>query len=240
FLLDGTVVAAASAAPYAASWTSTTVADGAHIVAARAVDTIGQTALSAGVAVKVANAPPPSGPAEIVLYAARATTIAGTWRVEADATAAGGALIHHPDAGAAKLTTPLAAPVNYFELTFPVVANVPYHLWLRGRADRNTYENDSVYVQFSNVAAYPLGTTSAATMTLEDCTSCGVAGWGWQDNGLNSLGANITFATSGQQTIRIQTRADGLAIDQIILSPSRFLTTSPGALKNDTSIYPPQ
>src|SRR5581483_8405298 len=87
----------------------------------------------------------------------------------------------------------------------------------------------------------PLGTTSAATVTLEDCTSCGVAGWGWQDNGYGAsvLGPNITFATTGSQTIRVQTREDGVAIDQIILSPSRFLTTPPGTLKNDTTIYPP-
>ena len=138
------------------------------------------------------------------------------------------------------MTAALAAPVNYFELTFQAVANVPYHLWLRGRADKNSYENDSVYVQFSNVAAYPLGTTSGANVTLEDCTSCGVAGWGWQDNGLNTFGPHIVFTTSGQQTIRIQTREDGFAIDQIVLSPSRFLTTPPGAVKNDTTIYPPQ
>jgi hypothetical protein len=238
FLVDGTVVATASAAPYAASWDSTTIANGAHTVTARAVDSIGQAALSPGVAVTVANAQPQNGPFEIVLYASRATTIAGAWRVEPDATAAGGALIRHPDAGAAKLITPLAAPVSYFELTFPAVANVPYHLWLRGRADKNTYENDSVFVQFSNVATYRIGTTLATTVTLEDCASCGVAGWGWQDNGLNGLGPNITFTTSGQQTIRIQTREDGLAIDQIVLSPARFLTTPPGALKNDTTVYP--
>jgi len=239
FLVDGSVVATATAAPYAASWNSGTVADGLHTVSARAIDTIGQAALSTPVSVTVANSSM-TGPSEIVLYASRASTIAGAWRVESDASAAGGALIHHPDAGAAKLLTPLAAPVNYFELTFPAVANVPYHLWLRGRADKNSYENDSVYVQFSNVAAYPIGTTAATTVTLEHCTNCGVAGWGWQDNGLNSLGANITFTTSGPQTLRIQTREDGFAIDQIMLSPSRFLTTSPGALKNDTTIYPPQ
>jgi hypothetical protein len=36
--------------------------------------------------------------------------------------------------------------------------------------------------------------------------------------------------------VRIQTREDGLAIDQIVLSPSRYLTKSPGSLKNDTTI----
>jgi hypothetical protein len=39
-------------------------------------------------------------------------------------------------------------------------------------------------------------------------------------------------------TIRIQTREDGLAIDQIVLSPSAYLSVSPGALVNDTTILP--
>jgi hypothetical protein len=37
-------------------------------------------------------------------------------------------------------------------------------------------------------------------------------------------------------TISVQTREDGLSIDQIVLSSARFLNASPGALKNDTTI----
>jgi hypothetical protein len=53
------------------------------------------------------------------------------------------------------------------------------------------------------------------------------------------MGAKIYFNTTGSQTLRIQSREDGLSIDQIILSPnsSTFLNASPGALKNDTKIY---
>ena len=38
------------------------------------------------------------------------------------------------------------------------------------------------------------------------------------------------------QTIRVQPREDGLAIDQIVLSPATYLTSSPGATKNDTTL----
>jgi hypothetical protein len=67
-----------------------------------------------------------------------------------------------------------------------------------------------------------------------------VAGWGWQDNGygVNVFGPPVTFTTSGVHTIRIQSREDGLSIDQIVLSPATFLAQSPGALKNDTRILP--
>ncbi|HWP42257.1 MAG TPA: endonuclease/exonuclease/phosphatase family protein, partial [Blastocatellia bacterium] len=48
----------------------------------------------------------------------------------------------------------------------------------------------------------------------------------------------IYFQTTGTQTIRIQTREDGLSIDQIVLSPQSYLNSSPGSLKNDTRILP--
>ena len=50
------------------------------------------------------------------------------------------------------------------------------------------------------------------------------------------LGSVVVFAATGPQTIRIQTREDGFRIDQVVLSAERYLNTSPGALKNDTTI----
>jgi hypothetical protein len=75
-------------------------------------------------------------------------------------------------------------------------------------------------------------------VNLEDCSGCGLSGWGWQDNGYGAgvLGPEIYFAASGPQTIRIQVREDGLGIDQIVLSPSLYRTASPGALKNDGTV----
>jgi hypothetical protein len=186
-------------------------------------------------------------PDEIVLYAKRANPIAGTWHLVDDTTAAGGVRIEHPDAGAPKVPAPLASPVDYFELTFTARANTPYHLWLHAKAQNNSYNNDSVYVQFSGSLTNTgtpinrIGTTQAATVVLEDCSGCGVAGWGWQDNayGLNVLGPAMYF-TDGPQTIRIQGREDGISIDEIVLSPAKYLTTSPGVPKNDTTILPEQ
>jgi hypothetical protein len=169
----------------------------------------------------------------------------GAWTRTEDSSAAGGFRLRHPDAGAGKLAGPLAAPTNYFDVAFDVPANgVPYRLWIRGRADRDFWGNDSVFVQFSDVLnddggpVWKIGTTSAATYVLEDCNGCGVQGWGWNDNGYGSgvLGPTVVFATAGTQRIRIQTREDGLSIDQIVLSPGRYLNSAPGATKNDTTI----
>jgi phosphatidylserine/phosphatidylglycerophosphate/cardiolipin synthase-like enzyme len=190
--------------------------------------------------------PPPSGAGEVVLYASEATLMVGAWHVETDAAAAAGAKMRHPDAGAPKLTSASANPANYFELTFDAVAGTAYRLWIRGRADSNYWGNDSVFVQFSGTvtstgsATWRIGTTSAAEVNLEDCSGCGLAGWGWQDNGWGAgvMGPLVYFGTTGPQTLRIQTREDGFAIDQVVLSPASYLSTSPGALKNDTTILP--
>ncbi|MGH8636726.1 MAG: purple acid phosphatase family protein [Burkholderiales bacterium] len=163
-----------------------------------------------------------------------------------DATAADGVAVRHPNAGAAKITRAIAQPVHYFEITFSADADVPYQLWLRGRAQSNHWSNDSVFVQFADsvnatgAAMYQIGTTSALEVNLEDCSGCGLSGWGWQDTawGVGVPGAEVLFALSGTHRMRVQTREDGFTIDQIVLSPQRYLTSSPGALKNDTTIVP--
>jgi hypothetical protein len=188
--------------------------------------------------------PPPGDGSDVVLYASQASIRVGTWTVVSDSTAAGGARLHQPDAGAAKITAAAASPANYVELTFNAEAGKPYRLWMRGKADNNYWANDSVFVQFSGsvtssgTAAWRIGTTSAAEWNLEDCSGCGLSGWGWQDNGWGSgvMGPLVYFATTGTQRIRIQQREDGISIDQIVLSPSTYLNSSPGALKNDTKI----
>src|ERR1700686_94076 len=85
---------------------------------------------------------------DVVLYASKAPVRAGTWAVKADSTAAGGVLIEKPNLGAPKLLVPLAKPQNFFEIKFPAYAGQPYHLWIRSRSLNNSFNNDSVYVQF--------------------------------------------------------------------------------------------
>ena len=186
-------------------------------------------------------------PSDVVLWASRATTRPG-WAVTADSSAAGGSRLANANAGAAKLSAPLASPSQYFDLGFTAEAGVPYRLWIRGKATSNNYNNDSVYVQFSGsvtssgTPTWRIGSTSATTVTIEDCSGCGLQEWGWQDNGYGAgvMGPAVYFATTGAQTIRVQVREDGLSIDQIILSRATFLNSPPGGLKNDGSIYAEQ
>jgi endonuclease/exonuclease/phosphatase family metal-dependent hydrolase len=177
-----------------------------------------------------------SAQSDIVLQASSARVKAGKWSVSSDSNALGGSKIRHADGDAAKVKTAAARPKNYFELTFNATAGVPYHLWLHGHADSNGWDNDSVFIQFSGSvtksgsAIYRIGTTSATEVNLEECKGCGVKrGWTWQDNGWGAgkLGPDIYFAKTGTQTLRVQTREDGLSIDRILLSPSTYRKRSP-------------
>jgi phospholipase D-like protein len=191
------------------------------------------------------TAAPPSGATTIVLWAANVPTtrIHGNWSLLADSTAAGGKALANPDHAAAKISPALASPANYFETTFSALAGTAYHLWVRLRAQSNSLGNDSVHVQFSDsvtssgTATMRIASTSSAEIVLQAGSSdASVQGWGWADNGWGALGVNVRFAVSGTHTIRVQQREDGAIVDQIVLSPTTYLSSSPGARDNDTKI----
>jgi endonuclease/exonuclease/phosphatase family metal-dependent hydrolase len=187
--------------------------------------------------------PPPAGStAEILITSNQLLRTAGEWRLYSDGTAANSTAIGHPDRGAAKLSQAYASPSNYAEFTFAAEAGRTYRLWIRGKADYNNYTNDSVFVQYTNsldvngAAVARIGTTSAHWVSIEEGSGAGLSEWGWQDNGYGEWGPLVKFATSGTQTLRLQTREDGLRIDQIVLSSSTYLNAAPGAAKNDHTI----
>ena len=198
------------------------------------------------VSVHAVSTAPTGDSREVVLHASDATAMTGTWRLQADSTAAGGQRAWNPDAGAGKLATALANPPNAIEFTFNAEAGRPYRMWIRGRAERNHWSNDSVHVQFSGTVdadrreTYRIGTTASAEYNLESCSGCGLAEWGWEDNGwgVNVPGPPLYFAVSGPQRLRIQVREDGLSFDQIVLSSGTYLTTAPGPAKHDATILP--
>jgi PKD repeat protein len=224
-------------------------AAGTYTASLTVTDNQGATA-TASVVINVASPPPPPPPptssVDIVLYAAEGRVKGGNWKIVPDSSAAGGARVRNPDAGASTVNAPAANPKSFLELTFFAESGRPYRLWIRGKADNNSPNNDSTYVQFSGsvtstgTPAFRIGTTSGAVVNLEDYAGFGLSGWGWQDNGsgLGVLGPVIYFQSTGMQTIRFQQREDGLSIDQVVLSPERYLLTSPGALKNDLTILP--
>ena len=186
-------------------------------------------------------------PGEILLRAAdvAAPRLFGRWSIVGDADADGGRKWSNANHDDPKITAAMAAPINYFEVTFTAAAATPYHLWLRMSAQADSYANDSVWVQFSDslsasgAPAYRIGTSGAMAVVLEDGSGAGVAGWGWTDNAYGAFGATVMFQQSGTQTIRIQQREDGASIDQILLSPAAYIAAPPGPAKHDTTWFRP-
>jgi endonuclease/exonuclease/phosphatase family metal-dependent hydrolase len=182
---------------------------------------------------------------EVVLHSTDVTTIRGNWARVSDSSAASGQRMSSADRGWSSTSRAVGSPADYFEANFTVQAWTPYRIWLRARATNNSKWNESVWVQFgdslnsSGSAAYRIGTTSGLLFNLEDCSGCGVSGWGWTGGAYwVSENSQVQFASAGTKTIRIQTREDGVQIDQIVLSPSRYLGSSPGRTTNDTTILP--
>jgi hypothetical protein len=184
---------------------------------------------------------------EIVLWAADAAPD-GRWQAIDDPAAAGGVRVYDPNRGAPKVPAPVRSPSDVVTFRFFPDPNLTYKLWIRLKADGNSWANDSVWVQFvgatdtNGTPKYQVGTTSGLAVNLEECSGCGVSGWGWEDDGWGAPGVNgilLKFPQNqdnDQAAIHIQPREDGVSIDQIVLSASKYLTARPGAAKNDTTI----
>ena len=189
---------------------------------------------------------------EIVLHVGDAgwdTTARGNWSAIDDSSAAGGKALHDVNAGQPKVTVPSASPANYVDVGFAADNTQTYKLWVRLKADGNSWSNDSIWLQFTNAVdsggrSIAPGTAAGIEVNLEECSGCGVSGWGWRDEawGQRDMIGTLTlrFTQSGWQRVRIQTREDGVSVDQIVLSSETYLTTRPGAVKNDTTILTPR
>jgi endonuclease/exonuclease/phosphatase family metal-dependent hydrolase len=180
---------------------------------------------------------------EVVLYASEASLVRGNWAAASSTTAAGGRLMRSNDYGFSSANAPQASPANYFEMSFAADAGTTYRVWLRLRAGGNSKWNDAVWVQFndslttSGSAIYRIGTTSGLMVNLERCNSCGLSGWGWHNTAYwLSQSTYVRFAASGNHTVRVQTREDGVEVDQIILSPVKYVSSAPGQIINDSTV----
>jgi hypothetical protein len=228
FRADGQLIGTVLAAPFTLEWVVPTAA--MHAVTAVAFDDRGASATSTAVTVRTR--------AEVVLYASQATRLVGRYTLLTDPTAAGGVRLHNPNRDVAKAYAAAAAPASYAEFTFYAEGGRPYQVWFRGKAERNSWANDSMFVQFSGDPTKRIGSTNAMSVTLEEAVNAGLSNWGWQDDGfgVGLLGVPVVFESTGQQVIRLQPREDGLSIDQIVISPQQFLTVAPGAIRNDATV----
>lgn len=198
--------------------------------------------LDAAAAVRSCDAAPASA-RDIVLRAAEipAARRHGAWTLRTDSTAAGGAAVGTSDLGWAATSQPLAQPVDYVDVPFTPEPGIPYRVWLRLKATADSKWNDSVWLQFSDARvdgapAYGINTTAGLAINLEPCANCGVSGWGWQDGAYWLARPAVVFGSTGTQTLRVQSREDGVTVDQIVISAATWLSTSPGQPAGDSTI----
>jgi glucose/arabinose dehydrogenase len=192
--------------------------------------------------------PPPPPPGDIVIYASDlpGTAWHGAWTAQTgQAGSPNGVKLVTPDQGTANINAPLAAPIDYVDVTFAAGSGTAYTLWLRLKAVNNSKYNDAVWVQFSDARVngspvFPLNSTSGLMVNLAtDSSASSLNGWGWQNRAYwLSQPATFTFAASGSHTLRIQVREDGVQFDQIVLSPTTYRTSPPGPPTNDSTIVP--
>lgn len=240
------------------SWTpvgTTTVALGSTIYAGVVVcshttttlntSVFDQVTVSAGSGGGPPPPPPPPAATDVVIYASDipAAALHGAWSLGADAGSPGSVALVSTDTGFAATNAPLANPAHYVDVTFNAEAGTPYRIWLRLKALNDSKYNDAVWVQFSDARAggspaYPLNSTSGLLVNLATTSGAdSLDNWGWQNGAYwLSQATAVTFASSGAHTMRIQLREDGVRLDQIVLSPSRFFTSAPGGPTNDSTI----
>jgi PKD repeat protein len=216
-----------------------------HNTSVRNTATFDSVAVTSSTATTTTLGPGASG--DIVIYASDVPSTGrhGVWTTAGDGLSPNGLKLTTPNSGLAWAAAPLASPQNYVDVTFSAVANTPYRLWLRVRAASNSKYNDSLWVQFSDAlvnggAAYRMNTTAGLLVNLAtDFAAGSLQDWGWTNGAYwLSQGTVVTFPTSGTHTIRIQIREDGVQFDQIVLSPSRYRYTRPGAVSGDVTIVP--
>jgi endonuclease/exonuclease/phosphatase family metal-dependent hydrolase len=199
------------------------------------------TALLAVVAFIPLSARPASAQ-DVVLHSSDFASISGNWAPVDSYSGADNRKIQSNDYGWSSIDAPSDSPSEYFEATFNARAWVGYRVWLRLKASGNSKWNDSVWVQFSDSMVsgeptYRIGSTSGLLVNLEECGGCGVSNWGWSGHAWwLSQPLVVEFPSDGAHTIRIQTREDGVEIDQIVLSSSTYMNRAPGNSRDDSTI----
>jgi hypothetical protein len=124
-------------------------------------------------------------------------------------------------------------PENDPHLTFnvPVQSGVPYRCWVhmkvgepKGRSTANV-----VWVQFSD-AVDQAGQQILQPGTGSYLTAQGPTQLGWTWVGCDAAEGSdsmMYFPNNGEVTVRIQAGAEGVGIDQFVLSPEKFLNAPP-------------
>lgn len=175
---------------------------------------------------------------EIVIHANDACATHGFFHKGDDSAAADGILIEDmPDLGlrvgghfgnAAENN-----PEHYTDFGFSALANTDYHVWARLKvvATGNAGTSDSLYIQFSDSVdddGLPMNQIGGSEGLV---VSQGSRDWGWNDiwTGIENRGEIFKLENSVEHILRLQRREDGFAFDQVVISASAYMSSSPAS-----------
>ena len=98
----------------------------------------------------------------------------------------------------------------------------------------NTRKPDHPSILLSHRPDFFMSGIDALEVNLADYTELGTNDWTWQDNAYwSSDSADVYFERDGKHTIRVLRREDGVAIDQILLTPHDSVAQYPPALSSE-------
>jgi len=118
---------------------------------------------------------------------------------------------------------PMSEPASFAEIEFEAKADIPYAIWVRGRAFKRDQQTDSFWLQFDEA----IGTTGLGE---GHAGQFGFGNWldghppetySWSSGRPQDPPQTVTFTTPGRHRVRIQQRQGGHLLDQIWLSPSQ-------------------
>jgi hypothetical protein len=170
---------------------------------------------------------------EIIVYASDLTESAlyefDVWK---DPASPGGTVVGTPNTGGNLDPPPENDP--HVKFTIKVQSGVPYRCWVHMKvgAPKGLSKANKFWVQFSG-AVDKAGKEILKPRSGSYLTAQGPAqqGWAWvscdPEGAKSSSESLIYFQTGGEVTVRMQAGMEGVAFDQFVLSPAKFLDKAP-------------
>jgi hypothetical protein len=182
-------------------------------------------AVTVGAGVGAAQVPPP----DVVVHASALPRSAlSEFAFWDDPASPGGKLVGTPNTGGELDPPPENDPNVRF--TVRVLGGVAYRCWVHMKVGppKGVALANRLWVQFTG-AVDEQGRETLRPGTRSYLTAQGPTqqGWSWVGCNAGSSPALVRFAADGEVTVRLQAGMEGVGFDQVVLSPTRFLTTPP-------------
>jgi hypothetical protein len=189
----------------------------------RALAAIGLCVLALSAFMEAPQSPAP----EVVVYASDLPKAAlSEFDFWSDPASPGGKLVGTPNDGGHLDPPPEEDPHVSFKVK--VQSGVPYRCWIHMKvgAPKGESQANVLWVQFTD-AVDKAHREVLRPGTGSYLTAQGPARPGWAWVGCDGPEPLINFQTGGEVTVYLQAGMEGVGFDQVLLSPTRFLTNPP-------------